>query len=130
MLANKSEKKFKLNRVGSVNNSPEKSQNNNQLISENITNKNCKFMICDEIELDYIKNFLLPIPNFIKTMLNYCQIDEDYIEKHLDYENLRWELLITFYYLIYSDINTGGLQNLPKKESILSVIDQRLQGKK
>jgi hypothetical protein len=98
-----------------------------QLIPEKVINENRKLMIREEIELDHIKSFLLPLPDFIKTILNHCQIDEDYIEKHLDHQTLRWELLITFYYLIYSDTNIGGLLNLPKKENILSIIDERLQ---
>ncbi|CAF2121226.1 unnamed protein product [Rotaria magnacalcarata] len=101
-----------------------------QLTQENIIKENRKWMIHEEIELDYIKGLLLPLPDFIRTMLNLCQIDEDYIEKHLDYDTLRYELLITFYYLIYSDTNSGGLLNLPKKENILSVIDGRLQSEK
>jgi hypothetical protein len=100
-----------------------------QLIPEKIQHENRQLMIHDEIELDYIKSFLLSIPNFLKIMFNYCQINEDYIEKNLDYEHLRWELLITFYYLIYLDTSTGGLQNLPTKDHILSVIDGRLQSK-
>ena len=99
-----------------------------QIIPENITDENRKLMIREEIELDYIKSLLLRLPDFIRTMLNHCQIDEDYIEKHLDYETLRYELLVTFYYLIYSDTNTGGFLNFPRKENILSVIDERLQG--
>jgi hypothetical protein len=98
-----------------------------QLIPEKIINENRKLMIREEIELDYIKSLLLPLPDFIRTILNHCQIDDNYIEKHLDYETLRYELLITFYYLIYSDTNTGGFLNFPKKENILSVIDERLQ---
>ncbi|CAF3676645.1 unnamed protein product [Rotaria sp. Silwood1] len=98
-----------------------------QLTPEKIIKENRKRMIREEIELDYIKSLLLQLPDFIRTMLNPCQIDEDYIEKHLDYDTLRYELLITFYYLIYSDTNSGGLLNLPKKENILSVIDGRLQ---
>jgi hypothetical protein len=98
-----------------------------QLIPEKVINENRKLMIREEIELDYIKSLLLPLPDFIRTMLNYCEINEDYIENHLDYETLRHELLITFYYLIYSDTNTGGFLNFPKKENILSVIDERLQ---
>ncbi|CAF1418614.1 unnamed protein product [Rotaria sordida] len=101
-----------------------------QLIPEKITNDNRKLIIRDDTELDYIKNFILPIPDFLTTMLNYCQIDANYIEKHLDYDHLRWELLITFYYLIYSDTSSGGLQNLPNKDRILSVIDDKLQGNK
>jgi len=101
-----------------------------QLKPEKVINENRKLMIHKEIELEYIKSLLLPLPDFIRTMLNHCQIDEDYIEKHLDYETLRYELLITFYYLIYSDTNSGGLLNLPKKENILSVIDGRLQSEK
>ncbi|CAF3984380.1 unnamed protein product [Rotaria sp. Silwood1] len=97
-----------------------------ELIPQKNKNENNKFIIRDEIELDYIKSLLLPIPDFIKTILNYSQIDDDYIEKHLDYNNLRWELLITFYYLIYSDTNIRELQNLPNKENILSTIDERL----
>ncbi|CAF0807057.1 unnamed protein product [Adineta steineri] len=98
-----------------------------QLISENIKNENRTLIIQHKIEMDYIKSFRLPIPDFMKTMLNYCNIDENYIEKYLDYDCLRWELLITFYYLIYSDINISRLQNLPTKENILSVIDGQLQ---
>ncbi|CAF1635758.1 unnamed protein product, partial [Adineta ricciae] len=98
-----------------------------QLISENIKNGNRTLIIQHKIEMDYIKSFLLPKPDFMKTMLNYCNIDENYIEKCLDYDCLRWELLITFYYLIYSDINISRLQNLPTKETILSVIDGQLQ---
>ena len=100
-----------------------------QLISENIKNENRTLIIQHKIEMDYIKSFLLPIPDFMKTMLNYYNIDENYIEKYLDYDCLRWELLITFYYLIYSDINISRLQNLPTKENILSVIDGQLQSK-
>ena len=98
-----------------------------QLRPATITKKNRTRMICKEIELNYIKSLLLPLPNFIRTMLDPCQIDEDYIEKNLDYDTLRYELLITFYYLIYSDRNSGGLLNLLKKENILYVIDGRLQ---
>ncbi|CAF3411667.1 unnamed protein product [Rotaria socialis] len=101
-----------------------------QLIAENIKHENRRLMILDEIELDYIKSFLLPIPNFLKTMFNYCQINEDYIETNLNYEHLRWELLIIFYYLIYLDTSGGGLQNLPNKDHILSVIDAKLQSGK
>ncbi|CAF3859967.1 unnamed protein product [Rotaria sp. Silwood1] len=100
-----------------------------QLIQEKIKNENRKLIIRDETEIDYIKSFLLPIPDFIKIMLNYCEIDEDYIEKHLDYDHLRWELLITFYYLIYSDTTSTASQNLSSKERILSTIHDKLQVK-
>ncbi|CAF1040699.1 unnamed protein product [Adineta steineri] len=101
-----------------------------QLTPEKITKETPKLMVHKEIELNYIKSLLLPLPDFIRTMLNYCKIDEDYIEKHLDYDTLRYELLITFYYLIYSDTNSGGLLNLSKKEEILYIIDGRLQSEK
>ncbi|UJR12761.1 hypothetical protein I4U23_016935 [Adineta vaga] len=100
------------------------------LTSEMITKLNCTRVIHEEVEMNYIKILLLPLPDFIRTMLNLCQIDEDYIEKHLDYNTLRYELLITFYYMIYSDTNSGKLLNLPKKENILSIIDSRLQSEK
>ncbi|CAF1084048.1 unnamed protein product [Adineta steineri] len=102
-----------------------------QLLKEKINNENQRLIVSDAIEVDYIKSLLLPIPDFINNLLNYCpKIDKDYIDKHLDYAHLRWELLVTFYYLIYSDTNSGALQNLPKEENILSVIDQRLQSGK
>ena len=100
-----------------------------QLIPEKVINENRKLMIRDEVELNYIKSLLLPIRDFVRTMLNHCHINEDYIEKHLNYETLRYELLITFYYLIYADASTGGFLNFPKKENLLSVIDERLQSK-
>ncbi|CAF1216812.1 unnamed protein product, partial [Didymodactylos carnosus] len=102
-----------------------------ELIPEKMaTNENSRPLIREECELEYIKSFLLPTPDFIKTVLNYCGIDEDYIEKHLDYNHLRWELLITLHYLINFDTNSGGLQNLPSEEKILKVIDERLEGAK
>ncbi|CAF4341939.1 unnamed protein product, partial [Didymodactylos carnosus] len=94
------------------------------------TNENRRRLIREECELEYIKSLLLPTPDFIKTVLNYCGIDEYYIEKHLDYNHLRWELLITLHYLINFDTNSGGLQNLPSEEKILKVIDERLEGKR
>ncbi|CAF1103948.1 unnamed protein product, partial [Didymodactylos carnosus] len=94
------------------------------------TNENRRRLIREECELEYIKSLLLPTPDFIKTVLNYCGIDEYYIEKHLDYNHLRWELLITLHYLINFDTNSGGLQNLPSEEKILKVIDERLEGAK
>lgn len=98
-----------------------------QLTPKNVIKQNRTRAIRKEVELDYIKSLLLPLPDGIRTMLHSCQIDEDYIEKYLDYDNLRYEFLITFYYLIYADTNSGALLNLPKKETILSVIDGRLQ---
>ena len=98
-----------------------------QLIPENLNNENYKRIISKEIDLDYIKSLLAPLPQFIRTILKHCQIDEDYIEKHLDYQTLRYEFLVTFYYFIYLDTNIGGTFNLPSKDNILSIIHIRLQ---
>ena len=98
-----------------------------QLIPENLNNENYKRMILNEIDLDYIKSLLAPLPQFIRTILKHSQIDEDYIDKHLDYQTLRYEFLVTFYYFIYLDTNIGGIFNLPSKDNILSIIHIRLQ---
>ena len=74
-----------------------------ELISETTTGDDRK-LINVEPEIDYLKNLLqsldLSVPLVIKNMLKYCEIEENYIENHLDYDELRRELLMILYFLI------------------------------
>ncbi|UJR20468.1 hypothetical protein I4U23_023597 [Adineta vaga] len=99
-----------------------------ELISETKTGEDRK-LINPDAENDYIQNFLqsidnslhLCVPLVIKNMLKYAQIDENYIENNLDYEELRRELLMILFFdrIIPSNVT---------KSNIMNFIDDNLQG--
>jgi hypothetical protein len=96
-----------------------------ELIPETTTGKDRK-LINMETEVEYIKNILqlfnLAVPMVIKNMLKYCEMDENYIENNLDYDDLRKELLMILYFDHTVPANVV-------KSNVLSTIDEKLQGK-
>jgi hypothetical protein len=54
-------------------------------------------------------------------MLKYCEIEENYIENHLDYDELRKELLMILFFDRTVPPNVT-------KSNILTTIDDNLQG--
>jgi len=78
-----------------------------------------------QTDIDYIKELLqtlnLSVPKEIKNLLKYAEIDENYIENNLDYEDLRKELLmiLNFDKLVPQNVN---------KTNIYQIVDGKLQG--
>lgn len=95
-----------------------------ELIPEKVTGKDRK-QIKKEVNAEFIKKILkdlnLLVPMVIKDMLKFAEIDQFYIETHLDYDDLRKELLMILSY------DRGVPQNV-SKANILSSIDEKLQG--
>ncbi|CAF0963030.1 unnamed protein product [Brachionus calyciflorus] len=95
-----------------------------ELIPETVTGKDRK-AIKTEADEKFLKAFLnsknLSVPVVIKNMLKFAEIDNNYVENNLDYEDLRKELLM----ILYSD-HTVPLS--VTKANILSTIDRKLQG--
>ncbi|CAF4194371.1 unnamed protein product [Rotaria sp. Silwood2] len=99
-----------------------------ELIPETTTGEDRKLII-READVEYIKSILqsidselsLNVPIVIKNMLKYCNINENYIENNIDYDDLRKELLM----ILHID------QTVPAnvtKSNILSILDERFQG--
>ncbi|CAF1362928.1 unnamed protein product [Adineta steineri] len=99
-----------------------------ELIPETTTGEDRK-LITIEPETEYIKTILqsidnqlsLGVPTVIKNMLKYCELDENYIENHLDYDELRKELLMILYFDPCVPVNIT-------KSNVLNMIDEKLQG--
>lgn len=95
-----------------------------ELIPETVTGKDRK-QIKKQANAEFIRQLLkdlnLSVPMVIKDMLKYAEIDEFYVEKHLDYDDLRKELLIILFY-------ERGVPQVVTKANILSLIDEKLQG--
>jgi hypothetical protein len=95
-----------------------------ELIPETTTGDDRK-LISVEPEIDYLKELLqsldLSVPLVIKNMLKYCEIEENYIENHLDYDELRKELLMILFFDRTVPPNVT-------KSNILTTIDDNLQG--
>ncbi|CAF1268374.1 unnamed protein product [Adineta steineri] len=99
-----------------------------ELIPETTTGEDRK-LITTEPEIEYIKTILqsidnqlsLGVPTVIKNMLKYCELDENYIENHLDYDELRKELLMILYFDPCVPVNIT-------KSNVLNMIDEKLQG--
>lgn len=99
-----------------------------ELIPETTTGEERK-LISQEIEVEYIKSILntidnddgLSVPVVIKNILKYCNMDENYVEKNLDYDELRKELLMILYF-------DNTVPNNVTKSNVLNVIDERMQG--
>jgi len=96
-----------------------------ELIPETTTGEDRK-LINTETEIDYIKSILqsfhLTVPMVIKNMLKYCEIDENYIENNLDYDDLRKELLMILYFDHTVPTNVT-------KSNVFSTVDEKIQGK-
>ena len=100
-----------------------------ELVSETTSGEDRKLVI-NEAEVDFIRSILksidpqqtFPLPKEIRVMLEYSQLEENSAEKHLDYDELRAELLMIlgFDSVVPNNIN---------KSNILAVMDARLQGK-
>ncbi len=58
----------------------------------------------------------------IKNMLKYCELDENYIENNLDYDDLRKELLMILYFDHTVPTNVT-------KSNVFSTVDEKIQGK-
>ncbi|CAF1589427.1 unnamed protein product [Rotaria magnacalcarata] len=99
-----------------------------ELIPETVTGKDRK-LITHEAEVEYIKNILKTIDNensfgvpvVIKNMLKYCDMNENYIENIIDYDDLRKELLMILYFDHTVPTNVT-------KSNVLTVIDESIQG--
>lgn len=96
-----------------------------ELISETTTGEDRK-LVCVETEVDYVKELIqlldLKVPLVAKNMLKYAQIDENYLEKNLDYDALRKELLMILFF-------EKGVPTTITHSNILTTIDSKLQGK-
>lgn len=96
-----------------------------ELIPETTTGQDRK-LISLVTEIDYIKSLIqtydLTVPIVIKNMLKYCEIDENYVENNIDYEDLRKELLLILFYSKTVPTNVT-------KSNIYSTIDETFQGK-
>ncbi|CAF1175922.1 unnamed protein product [Rotaria sordida] len=99
-----------------------------ELIPETTTGEDRKLII-HEADIEYIKNILqsidsqlnLNVPIVIKNMLKYCNINENYIEDNLDYDDLRKELLMILYFDQTVPTNVT-------KSHVLSILDEKIQG--
>ncbi|RMZ93930.1 von Willebrand factor type A domain containing, partial [Brachionus plicatilis] len=95
-----------------------------ELIPETVTGEDRK-QIKKEANAEFIRQLLkdlnLSVPMLIKDMLKYAEINEFYVENHLDYDDLRKELLIILFY-------DRSVPKIVTKANILSSIDEKLQG--
>jgi hypothetical protein len=87
------------------------------LIAEKSTLADRKLLVCDN---EYVKSFILPVPDFIKKFLKWVDNDYDIIT-NIDIELLRKELLVTMHYPVVP--STVSMDN------IISVIDDDIQGR-
>ena len=98
------------------------------LVSVTTTGEDRK-QISTETDVDCIRDIIRlidgkhdsAVPMVVKIMLKYCNIEEDYIENNLDYDDLRKELLMALYFDHTVPTNVT-------KSSALDMIDQRVQG--
>jgi hypothetical protein len=95
-----------------------------ELIPETITGEDRK-TIKKEANSEYLKSVIkdlnLSVPMIIKNMLKYAEIDENYVENNLDYEDLRRELLMI---LNFDRVVPPNVT----KANVLSIIDEKHQG--
>ncbi|CAF1188746.1 unnamed protein product [Rotaria sp. Silwood1] len=99
-----------------------------ELIPETTTGEDRKLII-SEADVGYIKSILqsidselsLNVPMVIKNMLKYCNMNENYIEDTIDYDDLRRELLMILYF------DTTVPANVTKSH-VLSILDEKIQG--
>jgi hypothetical protein len=95
-----------------------------ELIPETITGEDRK-TIKKEANSEYLKSVIkdlnLSVPMIIKNMLKYAEIDENYVENNLDYEDLRRELLMI---LNFDRVVPPNVT----KTNVLSIIDEKHQG--
>lgn len=99
-----------------------------ELIPETKTGEDRK-LIQQEPDVEYLKSFLqlvdaelsLGVPPEIKNMLKYCQLDENYLESNLDYNDLRKELLLILFY-------EKEVPERVSKSTIMTLIDDSIQG--
>ncbi|CAF1158181.1 unnamed protein product [Rotaria magnacalcarata] len=99
-----------------------------ELIPETKTGEDRK-LIQQEVDVEYLKSFLqsidpqlsLAVPLEIKNLLKYCQLDENYLESNLDYDDLRKELLLILFY-------EKEVPERATKSTIMTLIDDSIQG--
>jgi len=99
-----------------------------ELIPETKTGEDRK-LIQQEPDVEYLKSFLqsidpelsLAVPPEIKNILKYCQLDENYLESNLDYNDLRKELLLILFY-------EKDVPERVSKSTIMTLIDDSIQG--
>ena len=95
-----------------------------ELIPETVTGDDRK-LIKKEANSEYLNSILkdlnLSVPEAIKNMLKYVEIDENHVENNLDYEDLRRELLMI--------LNFGRVvpPNVTRT-NILTTVDEKIQG--
>ena len=87
------------------------------LIPEISTLSERKALICDE---EYVKSFVLPVPDFITKLLGWLDIEYD-VSANLDLQLLRKELLVTMHY--------STVPGTLSMDSITSTIDDEIQGR-
>lgn len=99
-----------------------------ELIPETKTGEDRK-LIQREPDVEYLKSFLqsidpqlsLAVPLEIKNILKYCQLNENYLESNLDYDDLRKELLLILFY-------EKEVPEQTTKSTIMTLIDDSIQG--
>ncbi|UJR19527.1 hypothetical protein I4U23_022657 [Adineta vaga] len=99
-----------------------------ELIPETKTGEDRK-LIQQEPDVEYLKSFLqvidpelnIAVPLEIKNILKYCQLDENYVENNLDYNDLRKELLLILFY-------EKVVPEQASKSTIMTLIDDSIQG--
>lgn len=99
-----------------------------ELIPETKSGEDRK-LLSPDADVDYIKGLLqaiegdggLAVPMVIKNMLKYCGMDENYVENHLDFEELRRELLMILNF-------EGTVPNIVTKSNVMTFVDEKLQG--
>ena len=92
-----------------------------ELIPESTTEEYRKLII-NEADAEFIKSLLVNVPVFIKDFLKCTRSDKDFIEEHLNFEDLRRELLMILYYdrVVPSNVT---------KSNVMAMIDSEIQGK-
>jgi len=75
-----------------------------------------------DLERPYVKSLIPKVPDLIKEMLIFCKMDIEYVEKSLDCDDLRKELLIMLNY------NYDIVPPHITKQNILSTMDTKFQG--
>lgn len=99
-----------------------------ELIPETKTGEDRKLLQRDP-DVEYLKSFLqsidpqlsLAVPQEIKNILKYCQLEENYIESNLDYDDLRKELLLILFF-------DKDVPERATKTTIMTLADDSIQG--
>ena len=99
-----------------------------ELIPETKTGEDRK-LLQREPDADYLKSFLqsidpqlsLAVPLEIKNILKYCQLDENYVESNLDYDDLRKELLLILFF-------DKDVPERATNTTIMTLVDDSIQG--